>query len=167
MPLDDPEGGGLRGGAAWDEIDGETVSRHWGGFPAAPENRPPAPADRRGRIAGLLGWHSVKLPNGDRAVVDFEKLQSYCLNPQHPRGRHKARVFAASGIFQKDAELLRRAILDAAHHGEADPGVPSIYGPRFVLDFDFHHRGRTTRLRTAWLIRAGEDLPRMTTCYVL
>ncbi len=38
----------------------------------------------------------MKLPNSDRAVVDIAKLRDYCLNPAHPRGRHKARVFAAA-----------------------------------------------------------------------
>ncbi len=38
----------------------------------------------------------MKLPNGERAVVDIIKLQDYCLNPAHPRGQHKARVFAAA-----------------------------------------------------------------------
>jgi hypothetical protein len=32
----------------------------------------------------------MKLPNGDRAVVD--KLRDYCLNPHHPHGRNKARL---------------------------------------------------------------------------
>ncbi|MFM9965249.1 MAG: hypothetical protein ACKV2Q_29005 [Planctomycetaceae bacterium] len=32
------------------------------------------------------------LPNGDNAVVEIEKLANYCLNPEHPRDRNKARV---------------------------------------------------------------------------
>lgn len=36
----------------------------------------------------------MKLPNADRAVVGLAKLRDYCLSPTHPRGRHKARVFA-------------------------------------------------------------------------
>ncbi len=31
----------------------------------------------------------MKLPNAERAVVDLAKLRHYCLNPTHPRGRHK------------------------------------------------------------------------------
>ena len=38
----------------------------------------------------------MKLPNGDRAVIDIAKLRDYCLSPDHLRGRHKARVFAAA-----------------------------------------------------------------------
>lgn len=35
----------------------------------------------------------MKLPSGDQAVIDDDKLIGYCLNPEHPEGRHKARVF--------------------------------------------------------------------------
>ena len=70
----------------------------------------------------------MKLPNGERAVVDVRKLQDYCLNPHHSRGRNKARVFAAVGIGQADAELLREALLGAAKNAEVQPGAPGPYG---------------------------------------
>jgi hypothetical protein len=38
----------------------------------------------------------MKLPNGERAVVDIRKLRDYCLSAKHRRGRHKARVFEAA-----------------------------------------------------------------------
>jgi len=37
----------------------------------------------------------MKLPNPERAIVDLKKLRDYCLSSEHPRGRHKARMFAA------------------------------------------------------------------------
>jgi hypothetical protein len=37
----------------------------------------------------------VNLPHAELAVVDIAKLRDYCLNADHLRGRHKARVFAA------------------------------------------------------------------------
>ena len=52
----------------------------------------------------------MKLPNGHRAIVDIRKLRDYCLNPNSPNGRNKARVFAASlGLTPPDAEILRQA----------------------------------------------------------
>ena len=109
----------------------------------------------------------MKLPNGDCAVVELEKLLTYCLNQHHPRGRHKARVFAAVGLLEKHAPLLCEALRDAARTGEAEAGAPSPYGSRFVIDFDLLHEGRTVRIRSAWIVRSGEHLPRLTTCYVL
>jgi hypothetical protein len=56
----------------------------------------------------------MKLPNADHAVVEIEKLRDYCLSTTHPRGRHKARVFAlVLGITADDVEELREAILSA------------------------------------------------------
>ena len=55
----------------------------------------------------------MQLPEADHAEIDLRKLREYCLNPAHPRGRHKARVFrAALGIGQDDAPWLRQTILD-------------------------------------------------------
>jgi hypothetical protein len=59
----------------------------------------------------LILSNQMKLPNGERAIVDIAKLQGYCLNPHHSRGRNKARVFASAGIRQADAEELRTAPL--------------------------------------------------------
>ena len=62
----------------------------------------------------------MKLPGGDNAIVDIAKLRDYCLDQQHPRGRHKARVFAATlGLAQTDAEFLREALLRAAREADA------------------------------------------------
>jgi hypothetical protein len=48
------------------------------------------------------------LPNPDQAVLDTRKMEDYCLNPLHPRGRHKARVFREALHLQRsDAAWLR------------------------------------------------------------
>ena len=45
-----------------------------------------------------------QLPHGEEALVDLAKLEDYCLNASHPRGRHKARVFReALNLERKDA----------------------------------------------------------------
>src|SRR5208283_4812736 len=108
----------------------------------------------------------MKLPNGERAIVDIRKLREYCLNSQHPRGRNKARVFAAVGIRDSDAEELREALGAAARDGEATYGTVNPYGQRYVVDFDFVRLGRTVKIRSTWIVRAGEELPRLTSCYV-
>jgi len=118
------------------------------------------------RVNCYDGW-SMQLPNGDRAIVDFQKLVGYCLNPHHARGRNKARVFAAVGIRESDAEELRTALLLAARTGDAQPGVPTEYGQRYVVDFDLPRESRTVRIRSCWIVRNDEELPRLTSCYVL
>jgi len=54
------------------------------------------------------------LPNAANAHIDLDKLSRYALDPDHPVGRNKARVFRnALAIEQRDAEYLRDAILRA------------------------------------------------------
>ncbi|MGC2661406.1 MAG: DUF6883 domain-containing protein [Bryobacteraceae bacterium] len=49
----------------------------------------------------------------------MEKLRDYCLNPAHPRGRHKARVFASTlRLLQGHAEWLKAKLLEAALHSD-------------------------------------------------
>jgi hypothetical protein len=109
----------------------------------------------------------MKLPNGDNAIVDIRKLLEYCLNPQHPRGGNKARVFASFGIREADAEELRAALLAAARDADAEIGAANFYGQRYVVDFDLVRQGRVVRIRSTWILRTVDDLPRLTSCYVL
>jgi hypothetical protein len=110
----------------------------------------------------------MKLPNGDHAVVDIVKLTDYCLSTTHPRGRHKARVFAASlGLTANQAFLLRDALLEAACAGEATPGDADEFGQRHVVDFAMKGPAGAVGVRSTWIIRVGEDFPRLTSCYVL
>lgn len=115
----------------------------------------------------LLHWALVKMPNGGSAIVDIRKLLDYCLNPQHLRGRHKARVFAAVGIRQADAESLRAALLVAARDGEIQIGTQTKFGQRYAIDFDWDGAARVVRIRSSWIVRIGEQIPRLTTCFIL
>ena len=110
----------------------------------------------------------MKLPNADRAVVDIAKLRDYSLNPTHPEGKHKARVFRSTlGLTAGEAERLRQIVLDAILINEAAPRTPTSFGQRYVVDFGVEGlHGRRT-VRSAWIIRNDEDFPRLTSCYVL
>lgn len=85
----------------------------------------------------------MRLPNAANAVLDIEKLRDYCLNPNHPEGKHKARVFAEKlGITQKDAESRRQAIMEGVLVAEAVEQVPSLFGRRFIVDLAISKGGR-------------------------
>ncbi len=109
----------------------------------------------------------MKLPNGEHAIVDIRKLLDYCLNSEHPRGRNKARVFAAVGIREADAEELKTALLAAAAEAEAELGVANVFGQRYIVDFELVRQGRSVTIRSTWIVRIGDNLPRLTSCYVL
>ena len=99
-------------------------------------------------------------------MVDIRKLRDYCLNPQHPEGQHKARLFAAAlGMTDADAEPLRDALLQVVKFHDATLGRCDAYGQRYQIDFPFDWRGRQTLLRSGWIIEHRSDIPRLTTCY--
>ena len=53
-------------------------------------------------------------------MLIHKKPVEYTLRVEHPRGRHKARVLAAStGVTAENAEELRLALLDAAQSQDA------------------------------------------------
>jgi hypothetical protein len=110
----------------------------------------------------------AQLPNAENAIVEIRKLRDYCLSPDHPRGRHKARVFASAlGLTADDAEEVREALLSAALCGEADPAEEDEYGKRYVLDFEMKTGAGSATVRSGWIVRRGEDVPRFTSCFVL
>ena len=109
----------------------------------------------------------MRLPNGDLAVVDIRKLRDYCLNPDSPRGRNKARVFAtALGITAKDAPKLRAKLLEIARTGEAQPGELDAYGQRYTISFEMRTEIGKAVVHSGWIILHDEHAPRLTTCYV-
>lgn len=110
----------------------------------------------------------MKLPNGARADLGM-KLEEYSLNPNHRQGRHKARVFeSVLGITLANSRVLRDAILVAAANStEAESRGDNSFGRVFVLRFPLSTVQGTAQLLTAWIIRHGEDFPRLTTCYIV
>ena len=118
--------------------------------------------------ARLLPSFEMRLPGAQQAVVDINKLRDYCLNPSHPRGRHKARVFvSALRIRQTDAEWLQEKLLAVALEQDAVPGEADKYGHRYIVDFECVHQEHRATVRSGWIIRCGETIPRLRTCYVL
>ncbi len=109
----------------------------------------------------------MKLPAGDEAPVDITKLRDFCLNPHHPRGRHKAKVLVSSlGLKAGDAEFLRDALIRAARENDAIAGESDLYGHRYILDFDLVRGDRRAEVRSMWIVLRGEGIPRLTTCFV-
>ena len=110
----------------------------------------------------------MKLPHPSLAVVDIRKLRDYCLDPEHPRGRHKARVFASAlGLTAQDAPMLQQKLLDVASTHEATPTMEDEYGIRYLIDFEMENQAGHATIRSTWIVQRGEAFPRLVTCYVL
>ena len=110
----------------------------------------------------------MRIPNAERAVVDIRKLRDYCLNPQHNRGKHKAHLFTRLlDMRANDAEELRNTLLEAVKTQDAQLGETDAYGQRYTLDFTLNWRGKQARIRSAWIIETGSDIPKLTTAFPL
>ncbi|MGK7918685.1 MAG: DUF6883 domain-containing protein [Trichodesmium sp.] len=56
----------------------------------------------------------MKLPNGIKANLG-DKIENYCLNFNHQKGKHKATLFQQKlGITLENVEILKSAIKKAA-----------------------------------------------------
>ena len=110
----------------------------------------------------------MRIPNAERAIVDIEKLRCYCLNFDHPQGKHKAHLFSiVLGLTADDAEELQRTLLDVVRTHDTIVAEQDQYGKRYMIDFTMTRATHQARVRSSWIIRQGEDFPRLTSCYVL
>jgi hypothetical protein len=108
------------------------------------------------------------LPYAEQAILDIRKLEDYCLDAAHPRGRHKARVFReALGIRRSDGTWLRALLLQAVREKDATALAADSFGQRWRVDVPITRHERTLVVRTVWILRTGERVPRFVSCWVL
>ena len=107
-------------------------------------------------------------PNADLTQVSEAKLRDYVLNPAHPQGGPKARVFAAVlGITRTGWQYLRRQLLTGVRAAAAHLRGTTSWGDLYDVALDVTGAaGRVHRVRTGWIIRTGEDRPHLVTAYV-
>ena len=80
----------------------------------------------------------------------------------------KARVFRqAAGLQQGDAARLPAALLEAAPAGEAVAVATDPWGTHWRPDVTIGRRRKKAVVSTIWIVRTGQDLPRLVTCWVL
>ncbi len=109
----------------------------------------------------------MKLPNAEQAIVDPPKIRDYCLNPEHPRGKHKARIFkSALGLTKQDAAEFITEIKDRIQEEDCEKGEGDQYGQRYTVDIPIERKSLKAVVRTCWIIKRDEMNPRLTTCYL-
>lgn len=107
----------------------------------------------------------MKLPNGDRAELG-DKLERYCLNYEHQKGKHKALLFEKRlGITIANKELLELSLKEAAIEGEAELYKVDQYGTHYDLAFELHTNVGESLILSCWIIKLTEDFPRLTNTY--
>lgn len=107
----------------------------------------------------------MKLPNGVQADLG-NKIESYCLNPNHQKGKNKATLFQNKlGITQENADILKNAIKQAAINESVIIYKVNEYGTHYNMKFFLKTNVGESLILVAWIIRTGEDFPRLTNCY--
>lgn len=110
----------------------------------------------------------MKLPDRDKAYIPSDKITEYLLSTTHPVGRLKARFFLAMGFSKSNMGVLEQQLLKIIQEEEVIEHVSSPYGTKFVIDGSLEGlRGISGRVRTIWIIEAGEKSPRFVTAYPL
>lgn len=108
----------------------------------------------------------MKLPNGDQVEISMQKLISYCLDPEPPAGKHKARVFeSALGIRAENANFLRELIQTAAVEGEIVQQETTAFGQVFKIDWIIQNTN-AIELRTIWEITTKNPNPRLISAFI-
>ena len=122
-----------------------------------------------GTIVNTSTEHSdAVLPNVDDAYINPKKLTEYALNPNHPVGGNKARVFESSlGYNQSNADDLLKEIYQKLPQSEAIIATHDQYGQRYTVDMMITGpNGNTVKVRTGWIIKTNSEIPELTTIYV-
>ena len=108
----------------------------------------------------------MKLPNGDQAEIPLQKLIGYCLNLEHPSGKHKARVFVSVlGITTDNAEQLQELIKIAAVEGEVVQQNTTSFGQQFKVNWIIP-QVKGWKLRTIWEIKSNSANPRLISAFL-
>lgn len=105
----------------------------------------------------------MTLPRAEDAIIPVGKLRDYPLSFEHPVGRSKAGFFQRLGFRREEWHTLESALRSQLISGTVMEQPPTRYGRRFVVTGQLQGPARVTTIRTVWIIRQGEDIPRFVT----
>ena len=108
----------------------------------------------------------MKLPDGDRARVDWAKITDYLLSETHERGRHKAVFFLNHGFPVASPFTLIDALVRHAQEHEVTELEVVPFGTKYVVEGVMQTPdGRSPIVRSVWIIENSGEAPRFVTAY--
>ena len=108
----------------------------------------------------------MKLPHREHAYIPREKITGYLLNPEHPKGRGKAKFFTSFGYSLTQWEKLKEALLQHMNTHDVSYSEKTPFGTRHVIEGKiFTPIGRTPKVRVVWFIEMSGTQPRLVTAY--
>jgi uncharacterized protein DUF6883 len=108
----------------------------------------------------------MKLPNAHVALVEREKLLDYLLNGSHPDNGGKAEFFIGLGFSPDRWSALAHALVQLAEDSEIVASMESVHGIKYIVDGRLKlPSGKSSGVRTVWIIDKGDERPRLVTAY--
>jgi hypothetical protein len=108
----------------------------------------------------------VKLPRASEAIIPAEKLRDYLLSLESEESRSKAIFFARLGYTRGEWAALERDLRSQILPLDAEEAAPSRFGRKFIIPGSLTGpSGATSGVTTIWIIRFGEEEPRLVTAY--
>ena len=108
----------------------------------------------------------MNLPNASLALVEREKITEYLLNREHPDNGGKADFFIALGFSLNEWEMLAESLRLVAILSEVSRSMESPHGKKYIVDGEIQTpSGKTPKVRTVWIVDAGESIARLVTAY--
>lgn len=126
-----------------------------------------------GRSTGVPVTLPTALPLGEQARVKREKVRDYMLDPDHPTGQHKARLWRqVFGVTRDDHEMLRGVLQQAGQEGRivgCRPGLDIEVNPgsqTWAMDYEWQGpNGVTGVIRIDWNVRMPGMAPRLSSAW--
>lgn len=107
----------------------------------------------------------MKLPNGHLAELG-NKIEGYCLNFEHSKGKHKARLFQSKlGITLTNSHILKQSLTEAVINEAVTLKKHDQHGTYYTMKFTLKTDFCASLILASWIIRSTEDFPRLTSCY--
>lgn len=108
----------------------------------------------------------MKLPNASLALVEREKITEYLLNREHPDNGGKADFFIGLGFSLNEWEILAESLRRVARFSGVSRSMESAHGKKYIVEGDLQTpSGKTPKVRTVWIVDAGESIARLVTAY--
>ena len=107
-----------------------------------------------------------ELPGAAQAVVPLAKVTEYLLAEAHPAGHSKARFFIGLGFEISKPVILQEALVALASSSFVVRTEVTPQGSKYILDgYVTGPNGRSSSVRTVWIIESGSRGPRLITAY--
>jgi hypothetical protein len=108
----------------------------------------------------------MRLPNGEHAIVESDKIVRYLLSGTHARGRGKAQFFTSFGFSSEAPEGLRQALLQHVKANDVVSLQQSEHGTKYTVQGPLPAPdGRAPVIRSVWIIDQGRQRPRFVTAF--